>query len=77
VDDSSEVERRVTTGELPPEAAAGQELGEVQVFVDGQRVGSSPLVAQEGYEEASILQKVWYGIQGAWDWVWSLVLGSG
>ena len=69
VDPSSEVERRTTTEDPPPEAEAGQELGEVQVFVDGQSAGSSPLVAREGYEEASLWNKIWYSIQGAWYWV--------
>jgi D-alanyl-D-alanine carboxypeptidase (penicillin-binding protein 5/6) len=57
---SSEVERRVRTEELPPEAEAGQELGEVEVFADGQSVGRSALVAQEGYEEASLWDRAWY-----------------
>ncbi len=61
----SEVERRVTTEEeLPPSAAAGEELGEVEVLVDGQRVGESPLVAQEGYEEASLWDRVSYTAGG-------------
>jgi D-alanyl-D-alanine carboxypeptidase (penicillin-binding protein 5/6) len=58
VDAESDVERRVTTQEeLPPSASAGDELGEVEVLVNGRRVGESPLVAQEGYEEASLWQK--------------------
>ncbi|MDQ3912653.1 MAG: D-alanyl-D-alanine carboxypeptidase [Actinomycetota bacterium] len=61
---SSEVERRVTTEELPPEAEAGQKLGELEVFVDGQSIGRSALVAQEGYEEASLWDKTWYSVQG-------------
>lgn len=61
----SEVERRVTTEEeLPPSAAAGEELGEVEVLVDGQRVGESPLVAQEGYEEASLWDRIGYTAGG-------------
>ncbi len=71
VDPNSEVERQVTTGEPPPEAQAGQELGEVEVLVDGQSAGRSPLIAQEGYEEASLLDMAWYGVGSAWDWVWS------
>ncbi len=59
VDDSSEVERNVTVQEeLPPSASAGEELGEVEVLVNGRRVGRSPLVAQEGYEEASLWRKI-------------------
>jgi D-alanyl-D-alanine carboxypeptidase (penicillin-binding protein 5/6) len=57
---SSEVERRVRTEELPPEAEAGQELGEVEVLVGGQSVGRSVLVTQEGYEEASLWDRAWY-----------------
>ncbi len=61
----SEVERRVTTeDELPPSAAAGEELGEVEVLVDGQRVGESSLVAQEGYEEASLWDRISYTAGG-------------
>jgi serine-type D-Ala-D-Ala carboxypeptidase (penicillin-binding protein 5/6) len=61
----SEVERRVTTEEeLPPSAAAGEELGEVEVLVDGQQVGESPLVAQEGYEEASLWDRISYTAGG-------------
>jgi serine-type D-Ala-D-Ala carboxypeptidase (penicillin-binding protein 5/6) len=61
----SEVERRVTTEEeLPPSAAAGEELGEVEVLVDGQQVGESPLVAQEGYEEASLWDRIRYTAGG-------------
>ena len=58
VDADSDVERRVTIlEELPPSASAGDELGEVELLVNGRRIGESPLVAQEGYEEASLWQK--------------------
>lgn len=61
VDADSEVQPEVTTREeLPPSAEAGDELGEVEVFVDGESVGTSPLVAQEGYEEASMWRKISY-----------------
>jgi D-alanyl-D-alanine carboxypeptidase (penicillin-binding protein 5/6) len=63
-DASSEVERRVTTEEAPPSAAAGEELGEVEVLVDGQSIGTSPLVAQEGYEEASLWDRISYTAEG-------------
>ncbi len=59
-----EVERRVTAREAPPAARAGQELGTVEVIVDGESVGSSPLVAKRGYEEASLWQKVRYWSSG-------------
>ena len=71
---SSEVERRVTTEELPPEAEPGQRLGEVEVFVDGQSVGRSPLVTWEGYAEATLWDKARYAVgwpaERAWAWIW-------
>jgi serine-type D-Ala-D-Ala carboxypeptidase (penicillin-binding protein 5/6) len=75
VDDSSEVQRRITTEELPLSASAGEELGEVEVLVDGQSVGSSPLVAQEGYEEASLWDRVWYAVEGLAQRAWAWLLG--
>jgi D-alanyl-D-alanine carboxypeptidase (penicillin-binding protein 5/6) len=59
-----EVERRVTTREAPPAAKTGQELGTVEVLVDGKSVGSSSLVTKRGYEEASLWQKVRYWASG-------------
>ena len=67
VNSRSQVDRQVTTEELPSEAEAGQELGEVEVFVDGESAGTSPLVAQEGYREASLWDKGWYYTLG---WLW-------
>ncbi|QIN80361.1 serine hydrolase [Rubrobacter marinus] len=64
VDAATEVERRVTADEPPPSARAGQELGEVEVLIGGQSVGRSPLVARQGYEEASIWQRVRYTVGG-------------
>jgi D-alanyl-D-alanine carboxypeptidase (penicillin-binding protein 5/6) len=60
-----EVERRVTAKEAPPAAKAGQELGTVEVLVDGKSVGSAPLVTRRGYEEASLWQKIRYWTSGA------------
>ena len=60
-----EVERRVTAREAPPAAEAGQELGTVEVLVDGKSVGSSPLVTRRAYEEASLWQRVRYWTSGA------------
>src|ERR671911_1941861 len=60
-----EVERRTTTREPPPEARTGQELGTIEVLVDGQSVGTSPLVTERGYEEASLWQKIRYWSSGA------------
>ena len=59
-----EVGRRVSSREPPPAARAGQELGTVEVIVDGESVGSSPLVTKRGYEEASLWQKVRYWSSG-------------
>jgi len=73
--DSAEVERRVTDEELPPSAEAGQRLGEVEVFVDGQSAGRSPLLAREGYEEASWFDMAWYGIGWVFDQMWYAVEG--
>ena len=60
-----EVERRTTTDEPPPEARAGEELGTIEVLVDGKSVGSAPLVTKKGYEEASLWQKIRYWTSGA------------
>ncbi len=61
VNADSEVEREVTTREeLPSSADAGDQLGEVEVSVDGESIGTSPLVAQEGYEEASVWRRISY-----------------
>ncbi|MGH3145835.1 MAG: hypothetical protein ACRDTR_08540, partial [Rubrobacter sp.] len=67
-----EVEERVTTQkEAPPAAEAGQKLGEIEVLVDGRSMGTSPLVAQKGYEEAGIWQRVKYWGGGLRNWVMS------
>ena len=58
-----------------PGLALGEELGEVEVLVDGQSVGSSPLVAQEGYEEASLWNRAWYAIEGLAERAWAWLLG--
>jgi serine-type D-Ala-D-Ala carboxypeptidase (penicillin-binding protein 5/6) len=60
-----EVERRTTTEEPPPEARAGEELGTIEVLVDGKSVGSAPLITEKGYEEASLWQKIRYWSSGA------------
>jgi D-alanyl-D-alanine carboxypeptidase (penicillin-binding protein 5/6) len=60
-----EVERRTTTDEPPPEARSGEDLGTVEVLVDGKSVGSAPLVTEKGYEEASLWQKIRYWTSGA------------
>jgi serine-type D-Ala-D-Ala carboxypeptidase (penicillin-binding protein 5/6) len=65
------VERRTTTEEAPPSAETGRKVGTVTVSVEGSSVGSSPLVVQEGYEEASLWQKVTYWAGGLKRWVMS------
>ncbi len=59
-----EVERRVRVREAPIAAKANQELGTVDVFVNGQRIGSSSLFTKRGYSEASLWTKARYAI--AW-----------
>ena len=66
-----EVVRNPTSQEAPPSAEAGRKLGTVEVSVDGRSVGSSPLVVQEGYEEASLWQKVTYWAGGLKRWILS------
>jgi D-alanyl-D-alanine carboxypeptidase (penicillin-binding protein 5/6) len=65
------VERRTTNEEAPPSAETGLKLGTVTVSVDGRSVGSSPLVVQKGYEEASLWQKVTYWAGGLKRWILS------
>jgi D-alanyl-D-alanine carboxypeptidase (penicillin-binding protein 5/6) len=60
-----EIERRVTAKEAPLAAKAGQELGTVEVLVDGKSVGSTSLITRRGYEEASLWQKIRYWTAGA------------
>jgi serine-type D-Ala-D-Ala carboxypeptidase (penicillin-binding protein 5/6) len=66
-----EVERRPTNKEAPPSAETGRKVGTVKVSVEGHSVGSSPLVVQEGYEEASLWQKVTYWAGGLKRWILS------
>ena len=54
---------------VPP--PAGRKVGTVEVSVEGRSVGSSPLVVQKGYEEASIWQKVTYLAGGLKRWMMS------
>jgi len=65
------VVRSKTTQEAPPSAEAGRKVGTVEASVDGRSVGSSPLVVQKGYEEASLWQKVTYLAGGLKRWMMS------
>jgi D-alanyl-D-alanine carboxypeptidase (penicillin-binding protein 5/6) len=70
-----EVERRVTAREAPPSAKAGQQLGSVEVLVNGKSVGSSPLLTKRGYGEASLWQKARYAAMWPVDRLWAWFLG--
>jgi D-alanyl-D-alanine carboxypeptidase (penicillin-binding protein 5/6) len=69
VEDGAEVERRIRGGDLPPSASEGDEVGQVEVLVGGESIGSSALLASEGYEEASFWQKITGRVSG---WVGGL-----
>lgn len=64
----SDLERRVEiVDELPRSAEKGERLGRVIAFdpeEGGERVAQAPLVAAEGYEEASVWQRLWYTAGG-------------
>lgn len=60
----AEVERRVTADDLPESAGEGDRLGEVELFVEGESVGTSPLLAASGYEEASFFDRIWFWVSG-------------
>lgn len=59
-----DVTTKVETKKPPDSAKAGQELGKVEVLANGQSVGSTPLIAKSGYEEASIWAKGWHWVRG-------------
>lgn len=68
VGSESRVETRtVVPDDLPESAGEGERIGEVILTVDGERVGESPLVAEEGYEEVSIFQKFGYSVSRLWN----------
>jgi serine-type D-Ala-D-Ala carboxypeptidase (penicillin-binding protein 5/6) len=64
------VERRITEWDLPLAARAGQELGTIEVLVNGQSVGISPLIAETGYREASLWDKAQYAVEWPAEKVW-------
>jgi serine-type D-Ala-D-Ala carboxypeptidase (penicillin-binding protein 5/6) len=70
-----EVERQVLVKEAPPAAKAGQKLGTVEVFVNGERAGSSPLITKRGYKEASLWVKAQYAAIWPADRLWAWFLG--
>jgi serine-type D-Ala-D-Ala carboxypeptidase (penicillin-binding protein 5/6) len=70
-----EAKRRITEKNPPPSARAGQELGRVEVLVDGQSVGSTPLVTERSYEGASLWDKAWYALMWPAEKVWAFARG--
>jgi D-alanyl-D-alanine carboxypeptidase (penicillin-binding protein 5/6) len=68
VEASSDVERNVDLVEdLPDSARVGTRLGEVVVKVDGKKIGETRLLAEKGYERASLGQRVWYTVEGIFE----------
>ena len=63
------VERQTTHEEAPPSAKTGREIGTVKVSVEGRSAGASPLIVEEGYEAASLWQRVTYWAGGLKRWV--------
>jgi serine-type D-Ala-D-Ala carboxypeptidase (penicillin-binding protein 5/6) len=57
-----EVERRVAAEDAPLAARAGQELGTVEVLVNDEIIGSSPLITQSGYDEPSLWTRARYAV---------------
>ena len=54
----------IKTGTTPD---AGESLVSSASKVDGKRVGETSLVARQGYEEASLGQRVWYTVGGIFE----------
>jgi len=63
------VARQAKHKEAPPSAKKGQQLGTVEVSVEGRDAGSSPLVVQQGYKAASLWQKATYWAGGLKRWI--------
>jgi len=67
VDGAANVELKTeVSGELPDSAVPGTRLGRVVVVVDGKKSGESPLVAKQGYGEASLVDRAWFTVEGIW-----------
>jgi D-alanyl-D-alanine carboxypeptidase len=65
LDGDPEVRRETRVFEdLPASARPGTPMGEIVVEVDGERVGETSLVANKGYEAASLWERVWYTVGG-------------
>jgi len=63
------VARQATHKEPPPSAQKGQQLGTVEVSIEGRNAGSSPLILQQGYKAASLWQKTTYWAGGLKRWL--------
>jgi serine-type D-Ala-D-Ala carboxypeptidase (penicillin-binding protein 5/6) len=63
------VARQAKHKEAPPSAKKGQQLGTVEVSVEGRDAGSSPLVVQQSYKAASLWQKTTYWAGGLKRWI--------
>lgn len=67
VDEGADVELKTEVpGELSDSAVPGTKLGRIVLVVDGKKVGESPLVAKQGYGEASLAERVWFTVEGIW-----------
>lgn len=64
VEEGANVERNIRGGELPDSASEGDEVGQVEVVVNGESVGSSALLAAEGYDEAPWWQRITGSVTG-------------
>ena len=67
----TDVKRQVKVGDTPPEASKGDKMGEVDLFIDGQKVKSVPLVLREGYDGASFWDHVQYITVSAFQATWN------
>lgn len=67
----SQVERRVSTQSAPEGASAGEELGSVEVFVEGDKVGESPLVTGGDYMRPSVWDKARLAALWPFEKLWS------
>lgn len=69
-----EAERRATHKRQPPlRAEADQELGSVELLIDGKSIGNSPLITDRTYQEASLWEKAWYALERPVGKAWTLL----
>ena len=70
-----ELKKRKIAGKAPAEVRACQKLGTIEVFVDGQGMGTSPLVANRGYGEASPWQRARRAVAWPAERLWAAIGG--